>query len=164
MGESLYSLAKDRETAINGGFVYDEDTGEVMWDSSNLEELGLAIADKAEACAVVLKDKRAFAQALKDERDSLDKRLRAIKAQADRLEDYITQCLEIAGTVETPRARLSIRKSQALDILDEGQVPDKYMRVKTTRVPDKIAIKAALKEGEYVPGCALVTNSNLQVR
>lgn len=165
MSESLYALSTALQTAIEGGYTIDEETGEILWSPDQLDELELAVRDKAEACAVVLKGKRAFAQAIKDEIDALQKRLSVVKAQAERLDGYIMRCVELnGGAIETPRCRLSTRKSNALEILDESAIPSEYIRMKTTTAPDKMAIKAALKDGREVPGCALVVNEHLQVR
>lgn len=165
MSESLYALSTALQTAIEGGYTIDADTGEVFWSPDQLDELELAVRDKAEACAVVLKSKRAFAQAIKDEIESLRKHLDSVKKQADGLEGYILRCVDMnGGAIETPKCRLSTRKAEALEILDESKIPPIYIRTKVTSMPDKMAIKAALKDGKSVPGCAIVKNVHLQVR
>ena len=165
MSESLYALSTALQTAIEGGYTVDTETGEILWSPDQLDELEVAVKDKAEACAVVCKSKEAFVQALKDERDALDKRIDAYKAQAERLKSYMLTCVEMCGgVIETPKCRLSTRTSEALDVIDEAMVPPIYMRKKTTVQPDKIMIKKALKDGKSVPGCALVKNKHLQVR
>ena len=163
--ETLYQLTTALRTAIDGGYTFDADTGEIIWSPDQLDELDVAMRDKAEACAVVLKEKRAFAQSVKDEIEELEKRYKTLRKQAERMENYMLDCVELnGGAIETPKCRISARRAQALEILDESKVPAEYMRTKITKNPDKIAIKSALKAGEYVPGCALVENKHLQVR
>ena len=33
---SLYEIASDLYTVINDGLIFDEDTGEIVWDGENL--------------------------------------------------------------------------------------------------------------------------------
>ena len=42
----LYELAQMMDMVINGGLVFDEETGEVLFDSSNLDELEAALDAK----------------------------------------------------------------------------------------------------------------------
>ena len=69
----LYELAQMMDMVINGGLVFDEETGEVLFDSSNLDELEAALDAKIEACCIVVKETEAEAEAIKAE----EKRLKA---------------------------------------------------------------------------------------
>lgn len=56
--------------------------------------------------------------------------------------------------VELPEATLSIRSGTAKTIItDEDRLPNEFVRIK--REPDKIKIKAALSNGQTVPGATL---------
>jgi Siphovirus Gp157 len=55
---------------------------------------------------------------------------------------------------ELPEATLSIRAGQPkVVILNEAELPQEFMRVKTE--PDKTKLKAAMQAHEHVPGAAL---------
>lgn len=54
-----------------------------------------------------------------------------------------------------PTHELKSRRSQAVVIDDLAELPTEYLRPKTTYSPDKTAIKAALKQGNPVPGARL---------
>lgn len=165
MTETLYSLSTALQTAIDGGYTIDEETGEILWSPNQVDELEVSLQDKAEACAVVLKSKKAFAQDIKDEIDALDKRLKTLQRQIARMEDYVLRCVEINGeAIETPKCRLGTRKSTVLEVLDEGKIPSMYIKRTVTEKPDKIMIKQALKDGKTVPGCALMVVNHLAVK
>ena len=165
MSEHLYELAESRRAVVEGGFVFNEETGEITWDSSNLDALDMAIEDKAIACAVVFDEKRKLAEAKRARAKALTDQARALEAQADRLEDYTISNLEkCGGVVDTPDGRFSITHSTRLEIIDEDMVPDDYMRTQVKRTPDKVKATCAIKAGEYVPGFALIQHKHLRVR
>ena len=88
---------------------------------------------------------------------------RSNEAMTSRLKDamlaFDTPKIEIDGGVG---GVLSFRKSVAVVIDDENEVPEAYR--KTTWTLDKTAIKEALKNGEDVPHACLQENMNLQVK
>ena len=59
--------------------------------------------------------------------------------------------------------KFRLRKSTSVEIENDTLIPKKFMVKKVTTSPDKTSIKAALKAGKSVPGCALKTNQNLQM-
>lgn len=56
---------------------------------------------------------------------------------------------------QTYRIRVK-RNPPSCVVLDEAQIPEQYIKVKTTYAPDKAAIKGAIQGGEAVPGAELV--------
>ena len=57
----------------------------------------------------------------------------------------------------------SNRKSESVECSDIFQVDDQYLRFKEPEL-DKTKIKKALKAGEKVDGCQLVTKMNIQIK
>jgi hypothetical protein len=98
------------------------------------------------------------------------KRLQALKKlnnkKAEWLERTISNAMQQFGIekVESPTLKLSFRKSESTEIVNEAQIDDKFMTIKTTKTPNKTAIKEAIKNGEVVEGAVLVTNFNLQIK
>jgi hypothetical protein len=102
------------------------------------------------------------------------KRIQAIKKTKEnslvRLKEMLLHALQIFGQedktgmrrYETALFKLSTRRSQAVEIVDEEQVPDAFWVVK--KEVSKAAISNALKEGEEVPGAFLKENYSLQVK
>ena len=165
MGETLYSLSTALQTAIDGGYIFDEETGEIIWEPDDIDALEIAVAEKAEACAIVRKNKIALADAIKAEEKALAERRKSLLSQAESLESYMVKCVELnGGVIETPKCRISIRHSDRVEVLDDTVIPEEYETVRITKQPNKIAIKKALKDGKEVAGCALVINKNIQVK
>jgi hypothetical protein len=98
------------------------------------------------------------------------KRLQALKKlnnkKAEWLERTISNAMQQFGIekVESPTLKLSFRKSESVEIVNEAQLTEQFTTTKTTVTPNKTAIKEAIKNGEVVEGAILVTNFNLQIR
>ena len=102
------------------------------------------------------------------------KRIQAIKKTKEnsvaRLKEMLLHALQVFGQedktgmkrYETPLFKLSTRKSQAVEIVDETELPDAFWVVK--KEVSKSAISAALKEGGEVPGAFLKENVSLQIK
>lgn len=164
---SLYQISKDLEAVIDGGLVFDTETGEVIWDSDNLEDLQAAFDDKLEACGLFLKNLNAEAKAIREEEKALAERRRIIERKAERMNAYVLDALldKVEGhKFSTPRLALSTRKTASVGITDETLLPDDFVTVKTTMQPDKSAIKKAIKAGESVPGACIIEDYSLQVK
>jgi hypothetical protein len=58
--------------------------------------------------------------------------------------------------------KLSTRRSVAVEIVDEKELPESFFVVK--KEASKTAIGAALKGGEQVPGAFLKENVSLQIK
>ena len=63
---------------------------------------------------------------------------------------------------ETPLAKLSTRRSQAVEVLDEKSIPPAFWIVK--KEVWKSEISQAIKDGEFVPGAQLKENISLTIR
>ena len=102
------------------------------------------------------------------------KRIQAIKKTkenaVERLKDTLKAALLVFGQedvkgvkrFETPLLKLSTRRSLAVEIVDEKEIPELFFVVK--REVSKSAISAALKEGAEVPGAFLKENVSLQIK
>jgi replicative superfamily II helicase len=101
------------------------------------------------------------------------KRLQDLKKRnekaIERMETAISKAMQLYGIdkVDSSFIKLSFRKSESVEIVNEAQLAqlsDDFMTIKTTRTPNKVKIKDALKAGEVVEGAVLVTNFNLQIK
>lgn len=163
---TLYELSDAIRQVIDRGFALDEETGEITFDETNLDELRLMFREKAEACALYVKDQRALAKAIRDEERSLAERRRSAERRADRVERYLLSHIDELPDrrLETPRVALSTRRSTAVEVYNDGMVPDEYMAYKTTKTVNRDAIRKALKAGEIVPGCQLEERTNVIIK
>lgn len=161
----LYELAQMMDMVINGGLIFDEETGEVMFDSSNLEELEAALDAKIEACCIVVKNIEAEAQAIKAEEKRLCERRKRKESEAERLREYVQRCMEQSGAkkIDTPRVCVTSRASKYVNVYDESKVPKMFVVEKVSEQVDKKAVKQAISDGVDVPGCEISERLSLKI-
>ena len=98
------------------------------------------------------------------------KRLKAMKESKERaitrLKDAVRDAMLVSQIekIESPLFKLSIRKSEAVEVDMVEALPNAYQNVKNVVTADKLAIKEAIKRGENVYGARLVENFNLQIK
>jgi len=121
------------------------------------------LQSKSIAYLSIIKDREAFVVQIDEE----IKRLTALKKRnnnlVDRLKENILNAVNLFGTIETKFNKFSIRKSESVEVLEVNELPKEYKVVKVTEQADKKAIKEALKNGKQIPGCSILTNSNLKI-
>ena len=166
MGLSLYNIDAAVMTVLDDGLVFDEETGEVIFDADNLEALETERNAKLEGVALYIKSLEAEADAMKAEEKVLAELRSVREKKAERLRRYLSDSMQALGDtkLETARVALSFRKSESVVIEDQAALPVEFLKVKMTETPDKTAIKAALKSGQDVAGCSLVENLSVSIR
>ena len=166
MGFSLYQIDNAVLTVLEDGLVFDEETGEILFDPDNLDELEVERNAKLEAVALFVKSLEAEAAAMREEERKLAERRGRNERKAERLRRYLSDSMLALGDtkLETARVALSFRKSESVVIEDQAALPVEFLKVKMTETPDKTAIKKAIKSGATVEGAALVENKNLQIK
>lgn len=160
---NLYELTAERQAAIDALEV-DPETGEVTGFEA-FDALDMAFEDKLEAYGISIKNLLSEAGQLDAERKVLQERSDTAKKKAESLKARVSEAMQAAGKdkYRTARVELSFRKSEAVEIDGRTKLDEKYLRYKKPE-PDKTAIKQALKTGIEIPGAALVTKRNLQIK
>jgi hypothetical protein len=98
------------------------------------------------------------------------KRLTSLKKAknniVDRMKEAVINALHIYGLekISSPTLTLSVRRSEAVEIISEEQLADEYKVTKVTVAPDKIRIKEAIKAGKDVEGAVIKENYSLQIK
>lgn len=133
--------------------------------ADTLEAMAGDLEVKAQSVAHMVRAFEADAAAVAQWAKDAAARAKAIEARAERLRDYLAHCLEAAGIekVEGPGVRISWRKSSAVVIDDEAQIPLSLIVWPAPR-PDKAAIAAEIKAGRDVPGAHVESRRALQVK
>jgi hypothetical protein len=103
------------------------------------------------------------------------KRIQAIKKTKDntatRLRETLRDALMVFGNenpktgnkaYETALFKLSLRKSQSVEITNENEVPDEFWAIK--KEISKSTISQAIKDGLEVPGATMKENYGLQIK
>lgn len=151
----------------NFEFQVDEATGELL-NVDELDSLQMAREQKLENIALFIKELDAECEAISNESKILSERLGAKQNKRDGLKRYLQNAL--AGEkFETPRCRVSYRKSQQVILSPEfdewaAENAPELLVTTTTVKPDKAAIKAAIKDGKTICGATIVDNQNIQVK
>lgn len=159
---NLYEINADLVAAFEAAV--DQETGEVLNEDALDEFYGLQMAwdEKIENIACYIKNLKADAAALKAEKDALAARQKVAERKAERLSRYLSLALN-GNKYESPRAKITWRKSESVEIADITQIPEEYL---TCAAPtaNKVDLKAALKAGKEIPGAALVQNMNMSIK
>lgn len=140
----------------------DVETGEVM-DIERLTELQMERSTKIENVACYIKNLENEAIGLKAQKDAFAEREKAAKSRIEGLKRWLAQATG-GEKFASERCEVSFRRSEQVVVGDMDALPEQYVREKITLEPDKTAIKNAIKAGEFVAGCELVTNLNAQVK
>ena len=144
----------------------DAETGEII-DTEQLDKLQMEREKKLENVACWIKDLKAEAEALKNEKQALAERQRVAENKAESLKKWLAYALQ-GEKFKTPKCAISFRKSEAVEVTDEGlnnlmKEHDELLTYKAPE-PNKTAIKQALKDGLNVAGVQLVQNTSTIIK
>lgn len=105
------------------------------------------------------------AEAMKAQAKRIQEAAAKVEAKAAGIEKYITGRMQPEDKIKDDRVKLSIRKSQAIEIDDATTATDLPLEYqKITVSADKVALTKAIKAGAEVPGVTLITRLNLQIK
>ena len=165
---SLWQLTQEELSFIslmeeNGGELTDEIAEELAIRRDNFKDKAEAYAkfilkleSEAEQAAAEIKR----IQALKKAKENTVARLKETLLAA--LMVFIEEDAKGIRRYETPLAKLSTRKSQAVEVLDETILPSEFWVIKKEVI--KSSISQAIKDGAEVPGAQLKDNISLSIR
>lgn len=96
------------------------------------------------------------------------KRLQAMKKRnnslIDGLKGRLVSAVQLFGEFEVGLKTFGLRKSQAVQVMDEELIPKEFKVTKVTTSVDKKAVKDFINGGGEIEGAELVTNFNLKVK
>lgn len=160
---TLYEINKEIAELLESAF--DPETGLINDESTDLlEQLSANLQDKIIDYGLVIKNKMTLANAIREEEKNLAKRRKSLENQIDTLKGIIAPHIVANGKIENEKIRLSTRKSESIDIIDEGAIPFRYKIEQISYKVDKNEIKKSIKDGDSIPGAQLVENHNLQIK
>jgi hypothetical protein len=165
---TLWQLTQEELSFIslmeeNGGEVNDEIIEELAIRKENFKYKAEAYAKfilklESEADQAAAEIKRI--QALKKAKENTVARLRESLLAA--LMVFTEEDAKGIRRYETPLAKLSTRKSQAVEVLDEQLIPADFWVIK--KEVSKSTISQAIKDGAEVPGAQMKDNISLSIR
>ena len=161
MSITLYQCTADVKAALDHHF----DTETERQDT--LEAVIGQFEVKAKSVIGYIKNQEATETMLEEHIKQMTEKLKAIKERNQSLKDYIGRNMKAAGIKEIKADdgtfKASFRKSKAVDVFDEKQIPAEFMRERITVVLDKTAIKKAIESGQEVAGAKIEERLNLQI-
>ena len=87
--------------------------------------------------------------------------------RAKRLEDLLIRVLTSLAPEETsfdlPSHRITSRRSEAVEIDEDADIPEPYWTAKTTRTPNRTSIKQAIRAGSVFPGVRVVERRSWRI-
>ena len=141
----------------------DEETGEII-DVEKLTALNMEREKKISNVACWIKDLKAEAEAIKNEKQNLAKRQATCENKAESLKHWLEFALA-GDKYKDSRVSISYRKSESVSFSDNFNVanlPDSMKKI--TIEPKKTEIKDYLKSGATIEGCSIVESNNIQIR
>ena len=108
--------------------------------------------------------KKSLIERIKAEKKRLDAMQKFNERIIDRLENSLSNAVDIFGDIELGMHIIKHRTSTQVNIENQDLIPDKYLTKKLTVTPDRMEIKKALQAGEDVAGANLITNKNLSIK
>ncbi len=102
-------------------------------------------------------------EACKAEKDRINRMQKAAENRLARVKQYVTPFVKSQSRINLDTVTLSVRKSVSIE-LEPGFKNPYFCKVVKELIPDKRAIKEALKDDEKIKGAKLVTNFNLQIK
>lgn len=158
----LFEISGEIRRIIEEGV--DHETGEIQPKAlEELDALEMARDAKALAIAAFAKEERAIAEAIKAEAQALTDRYRRHENRAERLREHLEEHIPQGTKIEGPEALISWRKSQAVEVLDEKKIPEKFWRVPPPEIGKKM-IADEFRAGREVPGAQLVSRTKLSIK
>lgn len=133
-------------------------------DFAELDGIEEDFTEKANNYAGLIKELEAESKALSDAAKSFKERADRKAKTAEYLRERLKKAMEFIGKdkVETINAVVSFRRSQSVEIVNEKEIPEAFLKV--SYAVDKAAIKDKLKIGELIPGAILKENKSLQIK
>lgn len=158
---NLYQIDSRINAILDRDFFLDEETGEYA-DINDLDQLQLERNEKIENIALYIKNLKALSAEVKAEEERLKERRTAYEKKIASLEDYLSYACE-ENKFTTAKCEISFRKSTVCEV-DEEKLPKAWWKQKITETVDKAALKLALKQGDEIPGAALVEKQNITIK
>ena len=156
-------------------FINMVESGEIPEEAiaDTLESISGELDQKIDNIACVLKQFIAEGEAIKAELERLAERKKAKEKAAERIKTYLSETLIALDKLkfESPRNKISFRKSNTLDITDEAAFVefaekhghDDLLTYKPPTV-NKTVVKEAIARGEAIPGVEIKEMLNMQLK
>lgn len=159
---NLYEMASDYEKELIENNI-EGDEALKQWIITEWNNLEMAKAEKIDNTISLYKSLDAKIEALKAHKKEIDERIRIDEKTIARIANLIEYGLG-GEKFENVNHKITYRKSESVEILNETLIDRKFFNEKTTYTPDKKAIKSAIELGEIIHGATIVKKNNIQIK
>lgn len=162
----LYDKASEMTYDEQTGNYVDYETGEVINIDAEIGKLGLDRVKKLSNTALYIINLISDSERLNARAKAIKERAVAKANLAVRLKKNIAASMVLFGEkkIETDDVVLTTRQSTSVDIINENELPEKYLIIKTEKRPDKVEIGKALKAGEEINGAILKSTTSVIIK
>lgn len=162
--KNIFNIKKEYLTLIQEVIDNDGEFTPELLEKVKINEQELQ--EKAVNYAYVVKKFEYDNKVIDEEINRLKELKESNKRKIDKLKEIVLESMRLCeiDKIEGQTLKLSFRKSEAVNIIDESKISDNLMTTKITKTPNKTAIKEAIKEGADIKGAELVVNINLQIK
>ncbi len=162
---TIFDIDQRIEELLN---MVDLETGELLIDFAELDNLQMERERKCENLALAIKEYRARAKAIAGEIESLTKRKKAAEKAAERAEEYLKYVLR-GNSFKSAKVDVTFKKTPPSVVLEDGFMEWAMSKAENfikyaEPVADRVAIKEALKEGKEIPFAHLEQSTTMSVR
>ena len=147
---------------------YDPDTGEYPQEFNDVLDV---LKNKGQSVVAYMLNVEAEIEARKQHVENQQVQIKAAEGRVRGLKAYLqfnmarTGINEIKANDGTFKARLLRERDTSVDVFDENQLPDVYLRETPARYePDKKLIAQAINDGHNVPGARVVKRDRLEIK
>jgi hypothetical protein len=114
----------------------------------------------------VIRNKEADSVAIENEIKRLKAMMDANDRVVDRMKLAVRDAMLASGIdkIESSLFKLSLRRSESVEVVNIDQLPENLTVVKKTISADKVKIKEQIKNGVPVEGAVIVENFSLQIK
>jgi hypothetical protein len=144
----------------------DPETGE-LGDYEAFQQLQMAREAKIENLALLYKETRATAEAMKAEADKLKERRRVLENNMKRMQEYLTMVLD-GEKFTSPRCAVSYRRSEVTEtdpeFIDWARENRPELLVEQQPKIDTVGLKREMKNGMECEYARLVERQNVQIK
>lgn len=162
---NLFEIKQHTRAIVNNGFSADLETGELLFDDSQLHQLEETKANKFLAIAKMVKEKEAFAKSIKDQEKAMAERRKFVENEVTRLKEWALFNMNENDKFEDAQIKVSYSKgSESVEVENIEKLDPKYVVEKYTHTADKKLLKDALKAGELIEGVSLTRKPSLRIK
>ena len=162
---TIFEIDQRIEELLN---MVDLDTGELLIDFNELDNLQMERDRKCENLALAIKDYKAQAKAIGEEIKTLTDRKKSAEKAAERAEEYLKYVLQ-GNPFKSAKVAVSFKKTPPAVVLEDGFMEwamakaENFIKYSEPEA-DKTAIKEAIKEGQEIPFAHLEQKTTMSVK